>query len=178
MVGESAGQPGFSASIRILVSSDTGASARSALQNLVAATSIFTDEYNNQLSNPQLLEDTFRFIFSPLRYFAYQYRLIGVLQSTSCFSCDELSTLYHFPDINYNKSPIISWLEYKMLAPPSNLRMPKEPLIMKDYKRDSVGNIYTTDGSLLQVDKNKNLLRTPEKDLILLDGSTIPVARE
>jgi hypothetical protein len=50
MVGESAGQPGFAASIRILVASDTSESAaRNALQNLVAATSIFTDEYNNQL---------------------------------------------------------------------------------------------------------------------------------
>ncbi len=138
MVGESAGQPGFAASIRILVSSDTGASARSALQNLVAATSIFTDEYNNQLNNPQLLEDTFRFIFSPLRYFAYQFRLLGIMQNISRFSCDELSTLFHFPDINYNKSPIISWLEYKMLAPPPNLRMPKEPLIMDDYKRNTL----------------------------------------
>ncbi len=178
MVWESAGQPGFQSSIRILVSSDTGSSARSALQNLVAATSIFTDEYNNQLGNPQLIEDTLRFIFSPLRYFAYQYRLIGILQNISCFSCDELSTLYHFPDINYNKSPIIAWLEYKMLSPPSNLRFPKEPLIMKDYKRDGSGNIYTTDGSLLQVDKNKNLLRNPDKNLILLDGSIIEVSKE
>lgn len=178
MVGESAGQPGFQASMRILVSSDTGASARSALQNLVAATSIFTDEYNNQLGNPQLIEDTLRFIFSPLRYFAYQYRLVGILQNVSCFSCDELSTLYHFPDINYNKSPIISWLEYKMLSPPSNLRFPKDPLIMKDYKRDANGNIYTTDGSLLQVDKNKNLQRTSDKDLILLDGTVIEVAKD
>lgn len=178
MVGESAGQPGFSSSIRILVSSDTGSSARSALQNLVAATSIFTDEYNNQLSNPQLLEDTFRFFFSPLRYFAYQYRLIGILQNTSCFSCDELSTLFHFPDINYNKSPIIAWLEYKMLSPPPNLRFPKEPLIMKDYKRDNEGHIYTSDGSLLQVDKNKNLLRDADKNLLLLDGTVIAVAKE
>ena len=178
MVWESAGQPGFQSSIRILVSSDTGASARSALQNLVAATSIFTDEYNNQLGNPQLIEDTLRFIFSPLRYFAYQYRLIGILQNISCFSCDELSTLYHFPDINYNKSPIIAWLEYKMLSPPSNLKFPKDPLIMKDYKRDPSGNIYTNDGSVLQVDKNKNLLRNAEKDLVLLDGTVVPVAKE
>ena len=49
---------------------------------------------------------------------------------------------------------------------------------MKDYKRDAKGNIYTTDGSLLQVDKNKNLLRTADKDLLLLDGTTIPVAKE
>lgn len=96
----------------------------------------------------------------------------------SNFSCDELSTLYHFPDINYNKSPIISWLEYKMLAPPANLKFPKEPLIMKDYKRDKDGHIYTEDGSLLQVDKNKNLLRNADKDLIALDGSVIAVAKE
>jgi hypothetical protein len=137
MVGESAGQPGFAASIRILVASDTSDSARNALQNLVAASSIFTDEYNNQLDNPQLLEDTFRFIFSPLRYFAYRFRLLGIFQVISRFSCDELSTIYHFPDINYNKSPVISWLEYKMLSPPSNLKFPKEPLILKDYKRDA-----------------------------------------
>lgn len=178
MVGESAGQPGFEASIRILVSSDTGASARSALQNLVAATSIFTDEYNNQLQNPQMMEDPFRFFFTPLRYFAYQYRLVGILQSISRFSCDEMSTLYHFPDINYNKSPIISWLEYKMLPPPANLRFPKDPLILKDYKRDTSGSIYTNDGSLLQVDKNKNLLRTENKDFLLLDGTVVPVYKE
>lgn len=178
MVWESAGQPGFEASIRILVSSDTGASARSALQNLVAATSIFTDEYNNQLQNPQMMEDPFRFFFTPLRYFAYQYRLVGILQSISRFSCDEMSTLYHFPDINYNKSPIISWLEYKMLPPPANLRFPKDPLILKDYKRDVSGSIYTNDGSLLQVDKNKNLLRTENKDFLLLDGTVVPVYKD
>ncbi len=165
MVGESAGQPGFEASIRILVASDTSVSAHNGLQNLVAATSIFTDEYNNQLDNPQMMEDIFRFIFTPLRYFAFQYRLIGVFQNISRFSCDEMSTIYHFPDIKYNKSPIISWLDYKMLAPPSNLKFPKVPLIMKDYKRDNDGNIYTTDGSILKVDKNKNLYRDENKDL-------------
>jgi hypothetical protein len=49
---------------------------------------------------------------------------------------------------------------------------------MKDYKRDASGNIYTNDGSLLQVDKNKNLLRTEEKDLLLLDGTVVVVAKD
>ncbi|MBP6981692.1 type IV secretory system conjugative DNA transfer family protein, partial [Candidatus Gracilibacteria bacterium] len=106
------------------------------------------------------------------------YRLVGILQSISRFSCDEMSTLYHFPDINYNKSPIISWLEYKMLPPPANLRFPKDPLILKDYKRDVSGSIYTNDGSLLQVDKNKNLLRTENKDFLLLDGTVVPVYKD
>ncbi len=178
MVGESAGQPGFEASIRILVSSDTRSSAHNGLQNLIAATSIFTDEYNNQLDNPQMIEDMFRFIFTPLRYFAFQYRLIGIFQNISRFSCDELSTIYHFPDIKYNKSPIISWLDYKMLAPPQNLKFPKIPLILKDYKRDKDGNIYTEDGSLLKVDANKNLERDENKNFILADGAVVLVYSE
>ncbi len=178
MMGESAGQPGFECSIRILIASDTGSSAKNALGSLVAATNVFTDEYNNQLDNPQMIEDPLRFFFTPIRYFAYQYRLIGVLQSISRFSCDEMSTMYHFPDINYNKSPIISWLEYKMLTPPSNLKFPKTPLILKDYKRDAEGNIYTQDGSLLRVDANKNLYRDEQKNMQLLSGLTVTVATE
>ncbi len=65
-----------------------------------------------------------------------------------------------------------------MLSPPQNLKFPKDPLIMRDYKRDDKGNIFTTDGSLLQVDKNKNLLRNADKDLLLLDGTIVPVAKE
>jgi len=178
MVGESAGQPAYEGSIRILVSSDTSVSAKNWLSTLVSATNIFTDEYNNQLDNPQMIEDPLRFIFTPLRYFAYKFRLVGIFQGISCFSTDELTTMYHFPDINYNKSPIISWLDYKMLAPPQNLYTPKIPLILKDYKRDKSGNIYTEDGSLLRVDKNKNLSRDENKNLILLDGITVPVAMD
>jgi len=29
------------------------------------------------------------------------------------------------PDVNYNKSPIIRWLDYKKLPPPHNLKYPK-----------------------------------------------------
>lgn len=178
MVGESAGQPGFSCSIRILVASDTGTSAKNALSSLVAANNVFTDEYNNQLTNPQMLEDPFRFFFTPIRYFAYRFRLMGVLQSVSRFSCDEMSTMFHFPDINYNKSPIIAWLDYKMLPPPANLKFPKEPLILKDYKRDVKGNIYTEDGTLLKVDTNKNLYRDENKDLETIGGMKIMVQKE
>lgn len=76
MVGESAGQPAFRGSIRILVSSDTPSSAKNGLSTLVSATNIFTDEYNNQLDNPQMIEDPLKFIFTPLRYFAYKFRLV------------------------------------------------------------------------------------------------------
>lgn len=63
-----------------------------------------------------------------------------------------------------------------MLPTPQNLFTPRDPLILKDYKRDKNGNIYTEDGSLLKVDKNKNLMRDESKNLILLDGTSVPVA--
>ncbi len=178
MVGESAGQPGFETSIRILVASKTRSSAHEGLKTLISTNSVFTDEYNNQLDNPQILEDFFRFFFTPVRYFAFKYRLVWLLQNISRFSTDELATMYHFPDIKYNRSPLIAWLEYKMLRPPIELKFPTDPLKLSDYKRDSNGNIITVDGSLLKVDENKNLFRDKNKNLELIDGTTLPIVRE
>lgn len=175
MVGESAGQPGFQASIRILVASDTPQSAESGLYNLVSAMNIYTDEYNNKLDNPQILENMFAFIFTPIRYLAFRLRLVGLLQTKSMFSTDELSTLYHFPDINYNKSPIIKWLEYKMLSPPNNLRTPKKPTMLMDYIRDKDGNVLTMDGSYLKVDQSWNLVRDESRNFMTLAGEMVPV---
>lgn len=175
MVGESAGQPGFQASMRILVASDTPQSAESGLYNLVSAMNIYTDEYNNKLDNPQILENMFAFFFTPIRYLAFRLRLVGLLQTKSMFSTDELSTLYHFPDINYNKSPIIKWLEYKMLTPPNNLRTPKKPTMLMDYIRDKDGNVQTVDGSYLKVDENWNLVRDETRNFVTTTGETVMI---
>lgn len=178
MVGENAGQPGFAASIRILVSSKTDQSAATGLYNLIAATSIFSDMYNNMLDNPQIIEDLFSFILTPFRFFAFKFKLIGVLQTESVFSTDELTSMYHFPDINYNKSPIIKWLDYKMLPPPHNLKQPKDPLMLLDYKRNKNGDIFTKDGTLLRVDENKNLLKDENKNLITVGGDIVLVYQD
>jgi len=129
---ESAWQPSFRTSLRILVSSKIPKRAEEWTHAVIAASSIFTDEYNNALDNPQLYEDFFYFIFTPIRYFAFNHKLIWFFQNVSIFSADELSTLYHYPDINYNKSPIINWLDYKKLAPPHNLKFPKIPCILEE----------------------------------------------
>lgn len=175
MVGESAGQPGFQASVRILVASDTPESAESGLYNLVSAMNIYTDEYNNKLDNPQIIENMFAFFFTPIRYLAFRLRLVGLLQTKSMFSTDELSTLYHFPDINYNKSPIIKWLEYKMLTPPNNLRTPKIPTMLMDYIRDKDGHVLTMDGSHLKVDSSWNLIRDAARHFVTTTGEVVTV---
>jgi hypothetical protein len=32
-----------------------------------------------------------------------------------------LSSLFHFPDGTYNRSPVIEWMQYKILSGPNNL---------------------------------------------------------
>ncbi|EKE29470.1 MAG: hypothetical protein ACD_2C00169G0002 [uncultured bacterium (gcode 4)] len=177
-VWESAWQPWFEASIRFLVSSKTAATAKEWLDNLLTTTSIFTDEYNNKLDDPRFMEELLSFILTPLRYIWFKNKLVGLMQSKSVFSVDELSTLYHFPDINYNKSPVIKWLDYKMIAPPSNIKFPKIPTILSDYKRDDAWNVFTKDWSLLKVDENKNLVRDASKNLVLMDWTIVEVWKE
>lgn len=129
---EAAAQPAFKTSLRIIVESKDAEQAENWVHSIVAAASIFTDEYNNALDNPQMIEDALHSIVTPLRYFAFKYKLVWFFQSISYFSTDEVSTLFHLPDINYNRSPIINWLEYKKLNPPHNLKFPSIPTILKE----------------------------------------------
>ncbi len=129
---ETSAQPTFKSSIRVIVSSKQKQSSEEWVHAIVAAASMFTDEYNNALDNPQILEDAFPWFFTPVRYFAFKNKLVWFLQNKSRFAADEISTLYHLPDITYNRSSIISWLDYKKLPTPHNLKTPSEKTILEE----------------------------------------------
>lgn len=135
-MGEAAAQPSFKTSIRILVSSKTPKNSEHGVHAIVAAASIFTDEYNNALDNPQIYEDSLTFIFNPIRYFAFKYKLVGFFQNVSVFSADEVSTMYHFPDVTYNRSAIINWLGYKKLPVPHKIKTPTIPTMLEEKGKD------------------------------------------
>lgn len=136
---ETSAQPTFKSSIRVIVSSKKKQSSEEWVHAIVAAASMFTDEYNNALDNPQILEDAFPWFFTPVRYFAFKNKLVWFLQNKSWFAADEISTLYHLPDINYNRSSIISWLDYKKLPTPHNLKLPNQETILEE--KDEKGNV-------------------------------------
>lgn len=160
MVGENAAQNSFEASMLVLVGSDSEEGAQNGIDSMLASTSIYTNEYCNNLDNNQILEGMFRPFIRFLHMMAFRYKLAGFVTRTSPYSVDELTTLYHFPDVNYNKSPIIYWLWYKKVAPPSNLKTPKDKLIMVDYVREGE-YIITEDGTQLKTDKFGNIARWP-----------------
>lgn len=159
---EAAAQPSFKSSIRVIVASQSSLEAQNWVHAIVAASSIFTDEYNNALDNPQVIEDALHFIITPLRYFAFKYKLVWFFQNISYFSTDEVSTLFHLPDITYNRSPIISWLEYKKLNPPHNLKFPKEATMLLDFKRDKDNNVIAEDGRVFKINSNLELFENEE----------------
>lgn len=174
MVGENAAQNAFEASMIVLVGSDTESGAQNGIDSMLASTSVYTNEYCNNLDNNQILEGMFRPIVRFLHKMAFRFKLAGFVTKMSPYSVDELTTLYHFPDINYNKSPIIYWLGYKKVAPPSNLKMPTEKLMMIDYVREW-DYIITEDGTRLKTDKFGNIARWPNDGFLTADDTEIPL---
>lgn len=86
-----------------------------------SAYNVYTDEYSNRLQDDNTKHDIFSGIFIPLWKIAVQFYLTGFFFKYAYFSTNELSSLYHFADSVYNRSPIIEWMQYKVLPAPSNL---------------------------------------------------------
>ena len=120
-IGEEAGNPIYKSGLLIVSSSDVKGQAKQNLKAMESAYNVYTDEYANRLSDDNTKHDMFPWIFQPLWRIGVGYYLTGFFYKYSYFSTNELSSLYHFPDSIYNRSPIIEWMQYKVLPAPANL---------------------------------------------------------
>ena len=120
-IGEEAGNPIYKSGLLIISSSDVKGQAKQNLKAMESAYNVYTDEYANRLSDDNTKHDMFPWIFQPLWRIGVGYYLTGFFYKYSYFSTNELSSLYHFPDSIYNRSPIIEWMQYKVLPAPANL---------------------------------------------------------
>jgi len=120
-MGEEAANPTFRSCISLVASSDTLGRPQSIINNLEGTYNVYTDEYSNKLRCPNIKHDVFGWLYIPLRTIAVKLYLTGFFSKYSYFSTNELTSLFHFPDGMYNRSPAIEWMPYKVVAPPSNL---------------------------------------------------------
>ncbi|MDR0650554.1 MAG: hypothetical protein LBG59_04020 [Candidatus Peribacteria bacterium] len=120
-MGEEAANPTFRSTISLVATSNTPGIPRQILNNLESAYNVYSDEYSNALGVSNTKHDLFSFIYLPLWMIGVNMYLAGFFVKHSFFSTNELSSLYHFPDGTYNRSPAIEWMQYKVVAPPSNL---------------------------------------------------------
>jgi sulfite reductase alpha subunit-like flavoprotein len=71
MVGESAAQSAFDCTILVIVGSDSAESAQNGINSMLTSTSVFTNEYCNELDNNQFIEGAFRWIVKPLHWISF-----------------------------------------------------------------------------------------------------------
>ncbi len=120
-MGEEAASQVFQSSFLVISGSDDAQQAQDNVLNLFASTSVYTDEYNNEFDKSDLKADVLEFMFKPLWKFASRFFLPDFFFKRNIFSANELTSLFHLPDSLYNRSPIISWLDYKMIWAPDNV---------------------------------------------------------
>ncbi len=126
-IDEKANSPGFCALIRIVSSAHTTERARLNLESIVTGFSQFNDVRGNSFhktkyhSEPRLIYD---FVRRTPRRTAMQW----LLWKRMILGTTELASIFHFPNIKYNKVQNIKWQNFKVSASPKNI--PEEGLFL------------------------------------------------
>jgi len=118
-MGEKANQEGFDTTIRIMASAPTLARAAQILDSIVLGFNTFSNQGSNWFQNRRVIP--WDLINTPWINFNFKHRLKNYGEKSSILVPEELSSIYHIPNSRYNFTPIIKWLDYKVLPPPTNL---------------------------------------------------------
>ncbi|MFA6917319.1 MAG: type IV secretion system DNA-binding domain-containing protein [Candidatus Gracilibacteria bacterium] len=130
-IGEKAGQSGFDTVIRLLASAKTEQRAESISNNIIVSLNLFKDTYSNWFDTNRLffIDSINDFFF--LRNFKRRLldsRILGFGEKQSLMGDDELASIFHFPCSIYNKTPVIRWMDYKVL--PAPIDTPTEGILL------------------------------------------------
>ena len=123
---EEAWKPAFSSSLYMITTTNIEERANTNIQTVLSSFTIYKDEYNNELDQPEIKADIFGFIYKPMWKFSILFSLSWFFAKLNVFTINELASLYHLPDGIFNRTPSILRLEYKMLPPPDDLPVMKE----------------------------------------------------
>lgn len=147
-MGEESALPFFNSGMLIMSSSDEKDSLEKNLDLIVSSLTIYGDEYGNELIEPTGKTDVLWWLLKPFWKIAAQNFITKFWFKKNVFGINELTSLFHFPDATYNRSPIISWMQYKVLPAPENLPIPKEEngyvmggILAENYKWGKLDNI-------------------------------------
>lgn len=124
-IWEEAWQAAFRTGMYVITSSDEKANLEKNMDSIISAYNIYTDEYSNELNESNVKHDVFWFLFKPLRRIGVALYLVRFFFKTNYFTTNALTSLFHFPDGTYNRSPAIDWMQYKILAAPTDLPIMK-----------------------------------------------------
>lgn len=113
MIGTKSGKPGFTTSIRIVVSSPNVVNANSHLTNIIGAFAQFSSQANGFKKA--------RVWFKQLFMIDFIYRYMPLFGRNTCvLNSEELATIFHFPNKTI-ETHHINWLKAKSAPAPANI---------------------------------------------------------
>ncbi len=115
-------QTGFDTIIRLVASSDRKDKADSILASMKTSFAQYATTDNNSLGTRD------KYIGDIIPHFLMRDMYIPRRFKKMILTPEELASLFHLPNIKYNKAPNINWQNYKIAPPPHNL--PKEGLLL------------------------------------------------
>lgn len=123
-IGEKAGQVAFDTVIRIVGSAPTKRKAEEITNNIALGLNLFKDSQMNWFQTRRIIP--LDRINDVMMRFNYDRRLVDsrflmVGEKKSILGADELASMFHFPHSRFNYTPVIKWLQYKVLPAPVNL---------------------------------------------------------
>ena len=123
-IGEKAGQVAFEVVVRVMGSAPTKPKAAEITNNIAMGLNLFKDAQMNWFQTRRII--FIDFINNFIMKFNFERRLIdsrffGFGEKKSLFGADEMASIYHFPHSRFNYTPVIRWLQYKVLPAPVNL---------------------------------------------------------
>jgi len=154
-------QVGFETIIRLVASSDRKDKASAILTGMKTAFAQYATTDNNAIGTKD------RYVGDVVHHFLMRDMKTPWFFKKMILSPEELSSIFHLPNIKYNKAPNINWQNYKIAPPPHNIpkdglllghnifRGVKTPIFMKNEDRFRhfyvIGQTGTGKSSILQV---------------------------
>lgn len=123
---EEAGRHAFASNLYFISSSNEPTNPKQNIRNVVAIYNIYKDEINNELDMKEWKTDILWWLLKPIRSILANIQSIWFFFKQNIFTENQLTSLFHFPDGVFNKSPSIRWMDYKVLGSPDNIYRPKE----------------------------------------------------
>lgn len=125
-IGEKAQQDGFDTVIRLIVSAKTRLRASEIMSDCIVSLNLFKEPLLNFLQTRRIIP--IHFINSAWMLHNFKHRIFRFGEKKSIMVPEELASFFHFPSSRYNYTPIIKWLQYKVLPGPQDL--PNDGLLL------------------------------------------------
>ncbi|MBU1446383.1 type IV secretion system DNA-binding domain-containing protein [Patescibacteria group bacterium] len=124
-IGEKSGQVGFDVTIRILACSKVKSQALEISNSMMLALNLFKDAAMNWFQTRRILFiDALnnKLMLHAFKNRFFDFRPFPLISEKKCLlTPEELASLFHFPSSRYNYTPVINWLQYKVVSAPLDL---------------------------------------------------------